>query len=337
LQDVQFISYDIINKSNSIWNRVQTAIVSDPDIGDPNDDYVGCDTTLQLSFCYNGTNYDNEYGANPPAVGFTLLKSPLNRIVTPNKRLNMTAFGHFTNNGTPGPSCEGDPYSAYEAYLFLSGFKRDSTCWLDPTYTPPKKTKYCYPGDPEPNTGWTEAKGKIWNCGHDSTGTIHTPGLPGDRRFYFSSGSNNFSILPGESQKFVIAQLIARGNSNLNSVTRLKQLCDSIRNFYENNFPISVNQISSNVPNEFKLFQNYPNPFNPMTNIKYQIPKNSLVTLKVYDILGREISTLINEFQNAGIYETQFPNKSVQLSSGIYFNKITAGDYSAVKRMLMIK
>ena len=250
LQDVQFISYDIINKSTSTWNAVQTGIVCDPDLGDDNDDYIGCDTSVrQLSFCYNGTNNDNIYGVNPPAVGITLLKSPLNRTVTPNVRLNMTTFGNFTSPSTPGPVCEGDPSpNPYGAYLFLSGYKRDSTCWLDPTQTPPKKTKFCYPGDPETNTGWTEIKGRIWNCNLDSTGNIHVPVPPGDRRFYFGSGATNFSIVPGESQKFVIAQLIARGNSNLNSVTRLKQLCDSIRNFYENNFPINVNQISNSVP-----------------------------------------------------------------------------------------
>jgi hypothetical protein len=117
----------------------------------------------------------------------------------------------------------------------------------------------------------------------------------------------------------------------------LKNLTAQVIAFYESNFTIGVHKITNEIPIEYKLEQNYPNPFNPMTNIKYQIPENSMVTLKVYDILGREISTLINEFQNAGIYETQFPNNSVQLSSGIYFYKITAGDYSAVKRMLMIK
>lgn len=219
----------------------------------------------------------------------------------------------------------------------LSGYKKDSTCWLNPMYNPPKKTKFCYPGDPETNTGWNEVQGSIWNCNRDSTGAVHAPNVPGDRRYIIGSGANNFRMVPGESNKFVIAQLIARGSSNLNSVTRLKQLTDSVRNFYETNFPIGIRKVADIIPDKFNLFQNYPNPFNPVTNIRYQLPKSSQVTLKVYDILGREVETLVNEFQQAGVYEVQFPGSTNNLASGIYFYKITTGDFTAVKRMLMIK
>jgi hypothetical protein len=253
--------------------------------------------------------------------------------------LNMTNFNYLTCGGCIAPACEIDPSGEpYPAYLMLSGYKKDSTCWLNPIFNPPVKTKFCYSGDPETNVGWNEVQGSIWNCNRDSTGAVISPNPPGDRRLILGSGANNFNILPGESQKFVIAQLIARGTSNLNSVTRLKQLTDSVRNFYITTFPIGINQISSSVPDKYNLFQNYPNPFNPVTNIRYQIPKNSLVTLKVYDILGREVETLVNEFQQAGVYETQFPNNSnINLASGIYFYKLTSGDFSAVKRMVLIK
>jgi len=93
-------------------------------------------------------------------------------------------------------------------------------------------------------------------------------------------------------------------------------------------------------PKEFKLYNNYPNPFNPVTVIMYSIPVNSNVQLKVYDIQGKEISTLVNEFQMAGTYEIQFPNNKItnyQLPSGTYFYKIKAGNFEDVKRMLMIK
>jgi hypothetical protein len=99
-----------------------------------------------------------------------------------------------------------------------------------------------------------------------------------------------------------------------------------------------VNQ--GNVSTDFRLYQNYPNPFNPTTNIKYQISKNSYVILKVYDILGKEIATLVNEYQKAGTYEKQFSINRYSVSgvsSGIYFCKLQTEDFADVKKMLLIK
>jgi len=88
-------------------------------------------------------------------------------------------------------------------------------------------------------------------------------------------------------------------------------------------------------PQKFYLSQNYPNPFNPSTKIKYSIPKISFVTLKIFDILGREISTLVNEEKPAGNYEVEFNGD--ELSSGIYFYKLQVGHYSEVKKMILMK
>lgn len=88
-------------------------------------------------------------------------------------------------------------------------------------------------------------------------------------------------------------------------------------------------------PKEYKLSQNYPNPFNPTTKITYQIPNTGFVTLKVYDILGRELVTLINEEKPAGNYEVTFNGQD--LPSGIYFYKLQAGDYSSAKKMILMK
>ncbi len=89
------------------------------------------------------------------------------------------------------------------------------------------------------------------------------------------------------------------------------------------------------IPTSFSLFQNYPNPFNPSTNIKFVIPKSSFVNLKVYDILGREIVTLVNEEKTAGNYKVTFDAKN--LASGIYFYRLKAGNYISVKKMILLK
>ena len=93
------------------------------------------------------------------------------------------------------------------------------------------------------------------------------------------------------------------------------------------------------------LLQNYPNPFNPITTIKYQIPEISFVTLRIYDVLGNEIETLVNEEKNAGIYEIEFNASSLTSSvsaiggyaSGVYFYQLKAGSYIETKKMLLIK
>jgi len=93
--------------------------------------------------------------------------------------------------------------------------------------------------------------------------------------------------------------------------------------------------INSFTPSKFELVQNYPNPFNPTTNIRYQIANSSFVTLKVYDILGKEMKTLVSENLKAGTYEIKFDASNIP--SGAYFYKITAGNFTDTKKMLVIK
>jgi len=124
-------------------------------------------------------------------------------------------------------------------------------------------------------------------------------------------------------------------------------------------FPVGIKQLSKNIPENFKLLQNYPNPFNPSTTIRYEIPGLSSprtdplssprtdplssprilggepVTLKVYDIMGREIATLVNERQSPGTYEVTIDGSG--FASGVYFYRLTSENFSETKKMLMIK
>jgi hypothetical protein len=98
--------------------------------------------------------------------------------------------------------------------------------------------------------------------------------------------------------------------------------------------PVGVGEPYSS-PFTFGLEQNYPNPFNPSTSIKYQIPSTNFVTLKVYDVLGREIATLVNEVKQPGTYAVQFDGSG--LASGIYFYKLQAGSFADVKKLVLVK
>ncbi|MBK6539666.1 MAG: T9SS type A sorting domain-containing protein [Ignavibacteria bacterium] len=97
----------------------------------------------------------------------------------------------------------------------------------------------------------------------------------------------------------------------------------------------NIIQTSANIPESIKLYQNYPNPFNPGTNINYDLPDNNYVSLKVFDALGKEVATLVNEKQNAGSYSVDFNGEG--FPSGVYFCKLSAGEYSEIKRMVLIK
>jgi hypothetical protein len=98
---------------------------------------------------------------------------------------------------------------------------------------------------------------------------------------------------------------------------------------------VSVNDEDKNIPDQFSLEQNYPNPFNPATTIRYSVPKEVLVTMKLYNILGEEAAVIVNEIKQPGNYNITF--EANNLSSGVYFYRIKAGDFSEVKKMIINK
>jgi len=115
----------------------------------------------------------------------------------------------------------------------------------------------------------------------------------------------------------------------------------AVPNYYSNHVdfipitPADVDEVYGRMPLAVALSQNFPNPFNPTTTIKYQIPELSFITLKVFDVLGNEISTLINEVKPNGSYEVDFDGS--EFPSGFYFYKLQAGDYTVTKKMALLK
>jgi hypothetical protein len=99
--------------------------------------------------------------------------------------------------------------------------------------------------------------------------------------------------------------------------------------------PLGTKNTNTQVPNSYSLSQNYPNPFNPVTNISYAIPKAGNVKLVVYDVLGREVATLVNEVKTPGSYKVMFDASN--LASGVYMYRIEAGDFVNTKKMMLVK
>ena len=91
----------------------------------------------------------------------------------------------------------------------------------------------------------------------------------------------------------------------------------------------------TDIPKTYALDQNYPNPFNPTTIINYQIPNNNYVTLKVYDVLGNKVKTLVDGYKTQGSYSVNF--NAGNLASGIYFYQLKAGSFTATKKLLLLK
>jgi hypothetical protein len=98
---------------------------------------------------------------------------------------------------------------------------------------------------------------------------------------------------------------------------------------------VGVREVTDVIPDAYRLEQNYPNPFNPTTNIRYSIPQNAFVTLTVFDMLGREVATLVNQEQAAGSYVADF--NAASLANGTYFYKIQAGNFSETRKMMVLK
>jgi hypothetical protein len=225
----------------------------------------------------------------------------------------------------------------------MQGFLWDGSNFIDPNTNLP--THFCLAGDPVEGTGWYEGLG--WPGGP----------VPSDRRFLLSTGK--FNMAAGDTQEVVIAYLVKKGTDNINSITELKNYATQIQNWYNNDFVTSIKSGDLTIPLEFSLSQNYPNPFNPSTKIKYSIPsanspllggaRGGLVTLKVYDILGNEIATLVNEEKPAGNYEVEFsaaggPASSIKhlasgigYASGVYFYRLRVGNFVQTKKMIFAK
>ncbi|MBW7888765.1 MAG: T9SS type A sorting domain-containing protein [Bacteroidetes bacterium] len=100
---------------------------------------------------------------------------------------------------------------------------------------------------------------------------------------------------------------------------------------------LSVEKIQSLTPSVFSLSQNYPNPFNPTTTITYNVAQSGIVSLKVYNLLGQEVGTLVNTEQSSGVYRVQFSAEAFGLSSGVYFYELRAGNFVSIKKMILMK
>lgn len=135
-----------------------------------------------------------------------------------------------------------------------------------------------------------------------------------------------FGFMAANNSNLYLFNYAFTGGSSDNEITGVYKTSIAITSVTNNEF----------LPNHFELFQNYPNPFNPETTISYKLSAVSDVDLKIYDVLGKEVSTLVNEVQQPGVYNVKFTNNS-SLSTGIYFYRLQAGNFIQTQKMLFLK
>lgn len=314
LPDVQYMRYQVVNKSKNAWDSTYFSIFADCDSPiEPLRDLTGCDTNLQI-----GYNYSNDTVVRG-AYGIQMLQGPVNKLTGDTLRLSSFNISDLQY------SCNGEANGVPRfAYNYMKGYKTDGTWFLDPTYTPYKKTKFVFSGDPETNSGWTAQKGFIMNCNGQDTGALAFYSGH-DTKLLLSTGGDNFKVMPGEVNNLYFAQMIAKGLTNKNSVTKLKSLAYSSRVFFKSGLTGDVENCTGTIiPDDFSISQNFPNPFNSQTVIRYNVPRSAYIKITIYDLLGKEISVPVNNQVNAGFYEINI--SALNLSSGIYFYRMEVTD-----------
>ncbi len=157
--------------------------------------------------------------------------------------------------------------------------------------------------------------------------SIHMQLNPKDTLTFFIVSVDVCPICKRQYDGFLKDTLIFVFSTDSNQTTKKQLLLDS-------DISLGIEDYKTNV-SSFYLSQNFPNPFNPNTTIKYSIPKSCFVTLKIYDLLGKEIMTLVNEEKSVGNYEINFDGKN--LSSGVYFYRIQAGSFSDAKKFILLR
>jgi hypothetical protein len=323
---------------------------SDPDVGDFGDDYSGCDTVLSLGFAYNGVATDAAYaafGLAPPSVGYDLLQGPVVytgvqsdtavfdfRKISGARNLVESSFIYFAAGGFySDPPFTSD--GGIQWYQMLRG--------LPPTPQGP-------PDPPPPTDPYTgQPAGHFWLYAGSDGSSAPDPAnpngwvdgiidAPGDRRILVTSGPFNLAL--GDTEEIVVATVLGISTSYLESVETLKFNDNLVQDFYNDLVGFvpgatSVDEQGPLLPVSPILYQNYPNPFNPVTHFGFEISNFGFVSLKIFDLLGREVASLVNEKLGPGTYTRQWD--ATGFASGVYFFRLQTGSFLETKKLVLLR
>lgn len=337
-----FFEYTIINKGNSVIDSAFVGFWTDIDfyVSDLNPPAV--DTVAQVGYCWvlEANKYSNFPQLAQATVGFSLIYGPSvpsagqNSIFQGNslpdhKNLPLTSF-----HGINDDQAIFQPYnmagSISDAWNMANGLNSDGTPNIDPSNG--EVTKFQLSGDPISNTGWVG--------GRNATG--------GGAGFVMFTGPFNLAV--NDTQWIMIALTPALGNDRLESIKIMREKAELLRSLPYDTLaygvtPYKIDYVDTTnlpdiveseiIPDQLILSQNFPNPFNPETTIIFGLPQNEHISLKIFDILGREVRTLLDEEKDAGTYRIRF--NSTGLASGIYIYRISSNNSSISRKMIVLR
>ena len=172
-----------------------------------------------------------------------------------------------------------------------------------------------------------------WVPGTNTCYCLGATGSPGGRRS--TDGGVTWTNVPTASLNFTHMDCVYNSGTHTATVFAVAGDGSCGRMIDTLVFPLGIQPIAGNTPTQYSLGQNYPNPFNPTTTIKYDLPVDSRVSLKVYNILGQEVATLVNQEQNAGTKSISW--NAANAASGVYFYRLDAGHFTSVRKLLLLK
>ena len=305
LDDMTFINYKVINRSTRDYFNYRQSIYFDMDIGYSQDDYLGCDTTLNLGYTYNGDNYDDDSGSGvsyvtPPAAGIVSLSH------------EMKGFMYFVSGG-------GYPYTQPDndlgAWNCMNGKWQNGSAIYDTGsgFTGVNPTSYTFTGNPNDSTEWSEYTESIF---------------PGDRRFLMTISEDAFPVGATICSDYAVV-FAGSGISNLDNVNVLLNITNSLQNLYDlsnGQFACQSSQFNS-IDNIEKIeFEMYPNPTSGSFNINWS--SKAPIDVVINDMTGR---TVFREFNLSG-GETLI---TVDLPSGIYTVNVISDDGILTEKLIV--
>ncbi|HMB93327.1 MAG TPA: T9SS type A sorting domain-containing protein [Rhodothermales bacterium] len=325
-----FYRYRLHYRGTEPLEEAWLGFYADTDLGNASDDYMATDTTLGMVYTYNADDLDegsDGYGI-PPALGFSFVQG-----------LQMETDGE--DNDSDGLTDEADEQlgmtrsfgtnpdlfhpgrPAYEALRGIWSWQNEyiPMCFggighpnLREDVPCTGTSHFLYSGDPVTESYWSEFN--IDNAG--------MPNVANDRTLIISSGP--FEMEPDDEQEFVLAIVWARGTDHLDSVSELRNAMRSVqRGFPSLNTPDSTlsQRPEPELPATNAYTRNYPNPFTETTTIHYELANPAPVRLAVYDVLGREVATLVDKAQEVGFYDVEFDGRNLPV--GVYVYRLQVG------------
>ena len=367
LNNTVFVRYKIDNTGivSEKFDSVYFSLRIDPDLGYYGDDLIGCDTLLNAGYCYQNEP-DTTFGENTPAVLFDIISGPIAYIPG-------VTFEDINNNNTfdsgdvPLDSVlivKGKTLGVKKILgaklLGMSSFIQNVQ--LYPTDPPVDEFSLRFNalgklrnGKPVNPCDWTlgeilnldctEINGSFMYSGDPIFLNGWINNYPSDQSVFLNTGP--FELKINNPIEIVVAYIVGDGSSPLESLKFAKINSRKVQFLFNNNIfetkqDSFFTQPSKEIIYDFVLYQNFPNPFgknhiayNPSTTIRYNLHRKGYTTLKIYDVLGQELTTLVSEIQNEGIHIVKF--NGTHFPAGIYYYTLTQGAFSETKKMVILK